>query len=223
MAPDPATDSDRDATQNNAPPRMTFRPEFFKGLAVAAASPALALTDAKAKALVDALVGEINRVIAKGGSLPGMIRDFEMIFTRYADVNIIAQSTLGPDVRRASPAQLRAYTEAFRGYIARKYGKRFQEFVGGKIEVNSVRQVKTWREVISTAYLRGEAPFEVKFLVSDRSGKDLFFDMVIEGISMRLTEKTEIGAMLDRNRGNIDGLIGDLRKAGGRRRGPAST
>jgi phospholipid transport system substrate-binding protein len=38
--------------------------------------------------------------------------------------------------------------------------------------------------------------------------------MVIEGISMRLSEKTEIGAMLDRNRGNIDGLIADLRKAG---------
>jgi len=37
MAPDPATDSDRDATQNNGPARMTFRPEFFKGLAVAAA------------------------------------------------------------------------------------------------------------------------------------------------------------------------------------------
>jgi len=74
--------------------------------------------------------------------------------------------------------------------------------------------VKTWHEVTSTAYLKGQSPFELKFLVSDRSGKDLFFDMVIEGISMRLSEKTEIGAMLDRNRGNIDGLIADLRKAG---------
>ena len=32
MAPDP----DRDTTQNNGPAGMTFRPEFFKGLAVAA-------------------------------------------------------------------------------------------------------------------------------------------------------------------------------------------
>jgi phospholipid transport system substrate-binding protein len=159
-------------------------------------------------------VAEINRVIAGGGSLPVMISSFEKIFARYADVAIIAQSTLGADARRVSPAQMSAFVEAFRGYIARKYGKRFQEFVGGRIEVTGVRQVKTWHEVISTAHLRGESPFEVKFLVSDRSGKDLFFDMVIEGISMRLTEKTEIGAMLDRNRGNIDGLIGDLRKAG---------
>jgi len=183
-------------------------------LAIATPLPALALTDAGAKRLVDGIVGEINRVIASGASVSSMISSFEKIFARYADVPIIAQSVLGADARRASPAQLSAYTSAFQGYIARKYGKRFQEFKGGRIEVKSVREVKTWHEVIATAYLPGQSPFEVKFLVSDRSGKDLFFDMVIEGISMRLSEKTEIGAMLDRNRGNIDGLIADLRSAG---------
>jgi phospholipid transport system substrate-binding protein len=64
------------------------------------------------------------------------------------------------------------------------------------------------------AYLRGESPFEVNFLVSDRSGKDLFFDMIIEGISLRLSERTEIGAMLDRRNGDINALIEDLNKAG---------
>jgi phospholipid transport system substrate-binding protein len=62
--------------------------------------------------------------------------------------------------------------------------------------------------------LRGESPFEVRFLVSDRSGKDLLFDMVIEGISLRLSERTEIGSMLDRRNGNIDGLIADLKTSG---------
>ena len=50
--------------------------------------------------------------------------------------------------------------------------------------------------------------------MSDRSGRDLFFDMVIEGISLRLSERTEIGAMLDQRNGNIDALIAALRKAG---------
>jgi len=181
---------------------------------VTAPGAALALTDAKAKALVDQVVNEINRVISSGKPVGAMISDFERIFSRYADVNIIAQSTLGPDSRRLSSGQMRAFVDAFRGYIARKYGKRFNEFVGGRIEVKGVRQVKSWHEVASTVYLRGEAPFEVRFLVSDRSGQDLFFDMVIEGISLRLSERTEIGAMLDRRRGDIDGLIQDLRSAG---------
>ncbi len=176
--------------------------------------PAFALTEARAKALVDQVVAEINRVIASGKSVNAMIRDFERIFSRYADVSIIARSTLGQDSRRASNAQLRAFTSAFQSYIARKYGKRFREFIGGRIEVQGVRKVKSWHEVQSLVYLKGSSPFRVLFLVSDRSGRDLFFDMVIEGVSLRLTERTEIGAILDRNKGNIDGLIADLKKAG---------
>jgi phospholipid transport system substrate-binding protein len=185
----------------------------FSGLA-ALPSGALALTDARARTLVDAIVSDINRVIASGKPVSGMISDFERIFTRYADVNIIARSTLGADANRLSSSQMAAFTQAFRGYIARKYGKRFNEFVGGRIEVNSVKQVKSWHEVKSTAYLRGESPFEVSFLVSDRSGKDLFFDMIIEGISLRLSERTEVGAMLDRRNGDVNAMIADLKKAG---------
>jgi len=188
------------------------------GLAATAGSlparPALALTEAQARTLVDRVVTDINRVIASGKPVSGMIRDFEQIFRKYADVNIIAQSTLGADARRASASQMNAFTDAFRGYIARKYGKRFNEFAGGRIEVNSVGPVKSWHEVKSTAYLPGQSPFEVRFLVSDRSGRDLFFDMVIEGVSLRLSEREEIGAMLDRRKGDIDALIADLRQAG---------
>jgi phospholipid transport system substrate-binding protein len=186
------------------------------GAAAIAALPrgAFALTEAGARTLVDSLVGEINRVIASGGSLSTMVSEFEAIFRRYADVDLIARSTLGADANRVSPAQMAAYNDAFRGYIARKYGKRFQEFIGGQIEVQGVSTVKSWFEVKSRVNLRGEAPFDVRFLVSDRSGRDLFFDMVIEGISLRLSERTEIGSMLDRRQGNIDALIADLRQAG---------
>ncbi len=183
------------------------------GLALLSTS-AQAMNDARARALIDQVVNDINRVIASGKSLSGMISDFERIFSRYADVSIIARSTLGADANRVSAAQLRAFTAAFQGYIARKYGKRFNEFVGGRIEVNTVRQVKSWHEVKSTAHLRGQPPFEVSFLVSDRSGKDLFFDMIIEGISLRLSERTEIGAMLDRRNGDINALIEDLKRSG---------
>jgi len=175
---------------------------------------ALALNDVSARALVEKLVGEINRVIASGKPVDQMIADFEGIFRRYADVDLIARSTLGADANRASPAQMAAYTDAFRGYVARKYGKRFKEFEGGLIEATGVRKVKSWYEVQANVKMRGEAPFDVRFLVSDRSGSDLFFDMVMEGISMRLSERTEIGSMLDRRQGSIDGLIADLRTAG---------
>ncbi|MCR9111810.1 MAG: ABC transporter substrate-binding protein [Rhodobacteraceae bacterium] len=199
----------------NDPDRRLFLGGGLAACLVATAPmPVLALTDAGARQLVDRVVADINKVIASGKPLSSMIRDFERIFSRYADVNIIARSTLGQDSRRASSAQMRAFTAAFQGYIARKYGKRFQEFSGGRVEVQSVRKTKSWHEVKSQVILRGQSPFEVLFLVSDRSGRDLFFDMIIEGVSLRLSERTEIGAMLDRRKGNIDALIADLKQAG---------
>ncbi len=177
-------------------------------------SGAMALTDAQAKSLVDSAVADINKVINSGKSLNAMIRDFERIFVKYGDVPIIARSALGVDARRASKSQLKAYTKAFQGYIARKYGRRFEEFVGGRIEVEGARKVKSFHEVHTTAFLRGESPFSVDFLVSDKSGRARFFDMIIEGISLRISEKEEIGAMLDRRKGDIDLLTKDLKKAG---------
>lgn len=173
-----------------------------------------ALTDAQAKSLVDSAVKDINKVISSGKSLDAMIKDFERIFVKYGDVPIIARSALGADARRITRSQLNAYTKAFQGYISRKYGRRFEEFVGGRIEVKGARQVKSFHEVQTTAYLKGEAPFAVNFLVSDKSGKPRFFDMIIEGISLRLSEKEEIGAMLDKRKGNIDLLTKDLKKLG---------
>ncbi|MEP1962480.1 phospholipid-binding protein MlaC [Tateyamaria sp.] len=177
------------------------------------ALPAFALTQGSAKKLIDDLVGQINTVIASGKSEKQMFSDFERIFARYSDTSYIAAYAMGADGRRASAAQKRAFSDAFQGYVSRKYGSRFREFIGGRLEVKGVKQVKNWYEVEATAFLRSEAPFTVTFQVSDRSGRDLFFNMFIEGINLLLTERTEVGALIDRNGGSIDGMIKDLKTA----------
>ena len=188
----------------------------LSALAGVAAMPvsARALNETTARRMVDKLVAEINRVIDSGKSESAMYRDFERIFKDYSDTSYIAAYAMGVDGRRASNAQKRAFTEAFTGYISRKYGKRFREFIGGKLVVEDVRRIKNFLEVRTTAYLRGESPFEVAFHVSDRTGQELFFNIYIEGVNMLLTERTEIGAMLDKRRGDIDQLITDLKRAG---------
>jgi phospholipid transport system substrate-binding protein len=190
---------------------------FAVGLAAAAAvlvalpRPALALTADAAKGLVDRTVADINSIINSGKSEGAMLRDFEQLFVNYADVPTIARSVLGTAARSASKGQLSAYTKAFQGYISRKYGRRFREFQGGKIDVAEARAVKSYYEVISTARLQGEAPFEVRWHVSDKSGKSLFFNIIIEGVNMLASERTEMGALLDQRGGDLDRLIADLK------------
>lgn len=178
------------------------------------ATRSFALSETEARNLINAAVSDINRVINSGQSTSAMFRSFESIFNKYADVPTIARSALGPPARSASSAQLRGFTDAFAGYISRKYGRRFREFAGGTVEVTGARAVKNFQEVRAIAKIPGQSPFAVSFMVSDRSGRDRFFDLLIEGISLLKSERAEIGAMLDRRRGDIDALISDLQKAG---------
>jgi len=182
--------------------------------ALVAAGPAFALTQGEAQKLVGRLVGEINGVINSGKSESQMFSDFERIFAKFADVPTIARYTLGADARSASASQINAYTQVFGGYIARRYGRRFREFIGGEIEVVSTKQVKSFYEVKTLARLKGKAPFVMTFQVTDRSGSDKFFNIMIEGVNLLLTERSEIGSLLDQRRGDLNKLITDMKKLG---------
>ena len=196
---------------------MTRR-AFGAGLAagtgfLAFALPVRALTVDQARGLIDQAVAEVNKVINSGRAEGAMFKDFERIFVTYADVPTIARSALGPAAKSASAGQLAAFTKAYQGYISRKYGRRFREFIGGKIEVTDARPYKSYFEVISTATLQGEAPFELRWWVGDKSGKNLFFNIIIEGVNMLASERTEVGALLDKNGGDIDKLVAALNAA----------
>ena len=192
--------------------RRAFGTVVAGGIAVLALPrAALALTVDEAKSLIDQVVGEVNSIINSGKSEAGMFPAFENVFARYGDVPAIARSVLGVAARSASAAQMSGFTKAYQGYLSRKYGRRFREFIGGKIEVTDARPYKSYFEVISTATLQGEAPFDLRWWVGEKSGKKLFFNIIIEGINMLASERTEVGALLDQRGGDLDKLIADLK------------
>lgn len=195
------------------PTRRTFLAATAGFLGLLGA-PAFALSEQQARTLVDDVVAQLQTVINSGKSDAAILGDLERLFVKYADVNIMAQYALGNDGRSASNAEKRAFANAFKGYIARKYGKRFRDFIGGRVEVQSVKEIRSGYEVKTKAYLRGESPFDVSFHVSDRSGSDKFFNIYIEGVNLLLTERTEIGSMLDKRGGDINAVVNDLKKAG---------
>ena len=76
---------------------------FLAGmLSTAVVGPAYALDNATATKLVDQVVFEINQAINSRASEAKLIKAFEGIFAKYADVNIISRSALGPRARTAS-------------------------------------------------------------------------------------------------------------------------
>jgi phospholipid transport system substrate-binding protein len=181
---------------------------------MASALPAQALTQAQARQLVDAAMAEVQSIIDSGASEARMIARFEDLFDRYGDVPAISRSALGPPARGASAGQLSSFAAAFRGYMARKYGRQFRRFAGAAADVQGLREVQGYWEVISTMTLRGEAPFEVRWHVSDRSGQPRFFNLIIEGVNLLAAERQEIGTLLERRGGDIVRMTQDLQSAG---------
>jgi phospholipid transport system substrate-binding protein len=194
--------------------RAVLMTGFAAMSALAVPRSAQALSPAQASGLVEHVATEITRIINSGQSEAAMIRDFERMMARYADMPSIAQSVLGPPARTASPSQLSAFAEAFQGYMARKYGRRFREFIGGTVGVTGAQDSGRFIEVITSVSMPNDRPFEVRFRVWDRSGQPLFIDLLIEGVSLVITERSEVGSILDRNGGSIDNTIAALRSLG---------
>ena len=181
---------------------------------VLVAMPAHALSSDQAVALVRVTVEEVLATVNSGQAPAQMYPAFERIFSRRADIDAMARAALGPTARQLNAQDFAAFRQAMSGYVSRKYGKRFQEFLGAKIEIGAARQLKSFWTVDSTAYLRGQTPTKVEWHVSDRSGQPRFFNLIIEGVNMLASEREEIAAMLARRRGDVRGLIADLQRAG---------
>ena len=193
--------------------RRCFVTSLTLTLAFGSANLGWGATSKDAELLVGRVVSEINTIISSGSSEPVMLRKFEDIFKAHADVKTIARYALGNDARNMTQAEIDDFTEIYSVYVSHKYGRRFREFIGGKIEVQKSRPIKSFFEVETLADIKGWEPFTVSFLVSNRSGKLLFFNIFIEGINMLLSERTEIGAMLDKRRGDVKKVMEDLENA----------
>lgn len=176
---------------------------------------ALALSTGQATSLIQQVVDQVLSIVNGNTSTGQAMAQFERMFDRYADVNVIAQSVLGPPWRSASGAQKSAFVAAFKGYLSRKYGSEFREFRGASMQITGATDHGNKGVVVSSIVnVPGSAPVTVEWQVSDRSGSPKMFNMFIEGVSMLSTERSEVRAILEANRNSIDGLIADLKRRG---------
>ena len=174
--------------------------------------PANAFDAAQAETLTRRLMGELLDINGSDIDEAEIIAVSRSILSRYADMTLLAQTILGNPWRSASPAQRQAFTEALQDHLARKYGKQFRQIADtsrGTVTLQEIRSVRDF--FVVTVTTQGNKPSEIVFFTSDRSGEPKFFNIMINGISLRGLEAAEIGALLDQNRGDIDGLIADMR------------
>jgi len=182
----------------------------FLGIAGLYASPVLAFKKSDAEKLIKNLTNDVLGAVNEQKSEDIMFSRFEEIFSKYADVPLIARKALGPTWRGASKAQRSAYVTAFRGYMARYYGKRFEEFLGSEIIVSNSRKTSGGFLVGSNIILKDGSSYQAQWHVIDARGKYLMYNLFLEGVSVLSDVRVQIGSMLDKRAGSIDRLIEHL-------------
>ena len=182
----------------------------FLGIAGLYASPVFAFKKSDAEKLIKNLTNDVLGAVNEQKSEDIMFSRFEEIFSKYADVQLIARKALGPTWRGASKAQRSAYVSAFRGYMARYYGKRFEEFLGSEIIVYNSRKTSGGFLVGSNIILKDGSSYQAQWHVIDARGKYLMYNLFLEGVSVLSDVRVQIGSMLDKRAGSIDRLIEHL-------------
>lgn len=172
------------------------------------ARPATATATAFVKSAGDRLVAIINQpgsITEKRPRLAGIIET-------AVDVDGVARFCLGRFWRSATPDQQAQYTKLFHNVLVNNITGKLGEYQGVTFTVNQTQEREETAIVTTTVERPGNAASKVDWVVSDASGALRVVDVIAEGTSLRLTQRSDYAAYLSRNGNSIQALIDAMRQ-----------
>ncbi|HUF87710.1 MAG TPA: ABC transporter substrate-binding protein [Thermohalobaculum sp.] len=181
--------------------------------------PALALNRDEAVEFVRVTMKEVTALVESAGSGAEKAGRLRRIMEKRGAMPEIARFVAGPVWHRMNEAQQSRFVDAFSGFVSAVYARRFQEYSGAARQgelftMGTVVDAGRKGLLVKTSIERaGGGPIAVDWLVSDQPGRVVIADIVIEGISLLVTQREEIGSMLEARGGDVDKLIDHLASA----------
>ena len=138
---------------------------------------------------------------------------FRELFHADFDGPGIARFVLGRYWRSASEQEQQEFLRLFEDYVVFVYGTRLSNFNGETFKVRSSRTDESGT-VVSSDILgpSGEAPIKVDWRLITDKGAFKINDVVIEGISMLVTQRSEFASVIQRHGGQVGGLLTMMRE-----------
>lgn len=180
-------------------------------------------SEAAAKALIDGMASDAISVLsAPGRSETQVAAKFHAILKQNFNIDEISRFVLGRFWRTASPAQLADYQSLFEDYVVGIYANRFRQYSGETVSVIGSRVENGHVIVSSTINLTsGAKPVLVEWKVGDGpEGRPMVDDVIIEQVSMSITQRSEFSTIIQNGGGKVDVLISQLRNKVGRSTSP---
>ena len=135
---------------------------------------------------------------------------FRRLLTEGFALDLIGRFAMGRHWRTATPAQRSDYATLFSVYILKSYSKRLGGYAGETMAVTGTRDAGKRDILVQTKISRPSGPpLEAGWRVRDIKGSLKIVDILVEGISMALTQRQEFAAVISQR--GVNGLIVALR------------
>jgi phospholipid transport system substrate-binding protein len=138
---------------------------------------------------------------------------FHQLLQQNFDLPGIARFVLGPQWRTASEPEKQEFLRLFEDYIVRGYSDKFAQYRGESLRVTGSRADPEGALVTSEIMRPGGAPpIKIDWRLTARDGLYRISDVIIDGVSMGVTERSEFAAMIQRSGGQVQGLLAMMRE-----------
>ncbi len=135
----------------------------------------------------------------------------EKIFKGNLDFEWVAKFVMGRFWKQATDVQKKRYLAAYTEFLTKNYTARFSDYTSGSFNVTGERPLESGESVVSMEIVssnQGEPPILIDYKVRKSGGSFKVFDIIVEGVSLLTTQRSEFGSVL--NKSGIDGLIAQL-------------
>jgi phospholipid transport system substrate-binding protein len=137
---------------------------------------------------------------------------FRELLTAGFDVKAISRFVLGRYWRKTTEAEREEFMGLFEDLIVATYSRRFADYSGQTLEVAAIREENEKRAAVSSRILRqGGEPIQIDWRLRRRGDSWRIVDIVVEGMSMVLSQRSEYAAVIKSDGGKIHGLLAKLR------------
>ena len=156
----------------------------------------------------------INTLTDKSISQNEKESQFGKLFDKNFDVPSISRFVLGKYWKQASLDQKKNFIKAFRNYVVKTYSSRFNEYSGEKLKLVNYENEKNPKIfLVHTILERQDAPvIKVDWRIGKKKDRFVILDIIIEGISLAITQRSEFVSVINQNEGSIDQLISLLKE-----------
>jgi phospholipid transport system substrate-binding protein len=198
----------------------TVRQIFFLLLAIALvpAVPAPAGASADPAQFIKSM-GEkaINELTGPNVTEAERQERFRQLFTESFDVPTIGKFVLGRSWRTATDAERAEFLKLFEDFIVKSYAVRFADYAGESFDVQNTTGGSDGASVVHSRINRkGAETIRVDWRVQQSQDRLAITDVVVEGVSMAVTQRSEFASVIQSKGGKVAGLIDALRAKTGK-------